>query len=207
MQLRRFVLQRLAPPRLSIIEVRLPHFPADIAEQSQEREKLGEPERPARKEGRKRLRRGREVCELMKNILLLGSGWGRRDRARAPVPQRRAAVAAGGSAAAFHANRNRFGAQGDVLFLQRIEIGEELRRNFVFAFVRTENGLERFRAADSDVVILFEIRGGRVLVPSRLIFEGRRRHPIEISAARNLRRDGERIAHLARLRVGVGRPW
>ena len=40
----RFVLQCLATLRFAVIEVRLANFPAEITEQSQEREKLGEPE-------------------------------------------------------------------------------------------------------------------------------------------------------------------
>jgi hypothetical protein len=35
------------------------------------------------------------------------------------------------------------------LFLEGIEIGEDLRRKFVFALIWTENRLECFRAADS----------------------------------------------------------
>src|ERR1700730_14004132 len=47
LQLRGFVLQGITTLRLAVIEMRLPYFPADIAEQTQEREKLRKPKRPA----------------------------------------------------------------------------------------------------------------------------------------------------------------
>src|SRR6267143_2927916 len=77
-QLGCFVLKGLTALRFAVVEVRLPYFPADVAEQSQKRDELREPERPACKKGRKRLRRGRKVSQLMKNVLLLGNGGGRR---------------------------------------------------------------------------------------------------------------------------------
>ena len=43
LQIGDFVLQRFASARLPIIEMRLPNFPNDIANQSQERKELGKP--------------------------------------------------------------------------------------------------------------------------------------------------------------------
>ena len=111
----------------------------------------------------------------MQNFLLLGRS-ARRDADGAAVAAAEAgAVAAVGAGAVPPSTRTGIGslAQSHVLFLERIEVSEELRRDLVFAFIRAQDGFELFRAADPDVVILLEIGRGRIFVPAALIFEGR----------------------------------
>ena len=74
----------------------------------------------------------------MKNVLLFGNRWGsrrrggRRCRSRGYGGWRRC-----GCCAAFHANRDRLSPQSHVLFLERIEIGKQLHRDLILAFIRT----------------------------------------------------------------------
>src|ERR1043166_9933269 len=182
--------------------MRLPHFPADESKERQERKELGKPEGWTGKKRRKRLLRGRKLRQLIKNILLLRSGLGGCGR-------RRCGICGRGSRSsrrrpALHPHRDWIPAQSYILTLDRIEIGKKLARNLLFALIRTDHGLECFRAAASDIVVLFEIGRGRILVPSVLLFEGRSRYAIEIPAPGNFCGDGNRIAHLHGFRVSVG---
>src|SRR5205814_9008035 len=95
--------------------------------------------------------------------------------------------------AAFHSHRERFAAQGYILFLGRIEITKQLSRDFVLPFVRAHDRLKCLYAADPDFVILLELGRGRILVPAAFVFERRRRDAIEISPAGDRCRDRERV--------------
>src|SRR4051812_11601733 len=109
----------------------------------------------------------------------------------------------GGGRAALNAHRDGLTVQRHVLFLRRIEVTEKLRRDLVFALVRAQHRFESLFAADPDVVVLFEVGRGRILVPAAFVFKGGRRDAVEISTTGDGRGDREGIADLGALRFYV----
>src|SRR5438552_3055535 len=88
-----------------------------------------------------------------------------------------------GCGASFNLDRHGITAQRDVIFFNWIEESENQGRHGRFLFVRRDHHLESFLSADSDVVVLFELRGRRISMPAALIRERRSVHSIKIAAA------------------------
>src|SRR5438132_837852 len=71
--------------------------------------------------------------------------------------------------------------------------------------IRRNNGLESFRAADTNIVVLLELGRWRIFVPAVLILKGRHIDAIEIAASGDCRCYGNRVAGLHILWLGVRR--
>ena len=68
------------------------------------------------------------------------------------------------------------------MFLDRIEIRKCEQRQSLLFLVRRKHRLESFRAADADLVVLFELGRRRIFVPTTLILYRWRIDAIEVAA-------------------------
>src|SRR6266567_5061051 len=193
------MLQRSEAPRLPIINSCLANFPTCECDQCKQRDQLRGPKNRTRIERRKRLSRCWPICQLIQNIL--------RFCCRLSRGTRPACCSWGGGCwrccsdicrrpRALDSDSDRFAPQRHILLFRWIEIRECENRQSLLLFVGRKHRLESFCATGTHFVVLLELRGGWIFVPTAFVFNHWRIDAVEIPSARDRTCDGDGIAHL-----------